>query len=94
MAITFVKPKNKETLSLIILGTLLVVFIVVVFVLFRNNPTLVKIEPEAVEPPAINFSNLEHPILTELESYIFLEQDEQIVGRENPFMNFWSPASQ
>lgn len=85
MAIVFTKPKRKDLYSLIILITLIIVFLLVVLSIFRKKTNLIEIKLEEIEPPQINFSNLNNPILKTLESYESFPEWEESFGRENPF---------
>ncbi len=86
MAIVFGKISRKKDLySLIILIVLLVIFALMLFSIFQKKSALIDIKPEEIDPPKINFSNLENPILKLLEPYDPPEEFQGDIGRENPF---------
>ncbi len=85
MAIVFTKPQRKDLYSLIILIALIIVFILIVLNIFRKKSMLIEISLEEIEPPQINFSNLNNPVLKILESYESFPAWEESLGRENPF---------
>ena len=87
MAIILARPKGKNLYE-IILGVVFIVLILIFFFLvFKRNITLVSVKPEsAVRPPQINFSNLENPLLKQLEEYPKPEEFTGVLGRETPFL--------
>ncbi len=86
MAIVFGKISRKKDLySLVILIVLLGVFALMLFSIFQKKFALIDIKPEEIDPPKINFSNLENPILKLLEPYDPPEEFQGDIGRENPF---------
>jgi len=87
MAIILARPKGKNLYE-IILGVVFILLVLIFFFLvFKRNVSLVSVKPgEAIRPPQINFSNLENPLLEQLEEYPKPEEFTGILGRETPFL--------
>ncbi len=92
MAIIIAKPKKREVYQIILAGIFILLFLLLLFLIFRKNLTLFSIKPTGtIHPPQINFSNLDDPLLKKLEDYPKTEEFTGILGRETPFLP--SPTS-
>jgi hypothetical protein len=86
MAIIFTKPRRKEVYHLIFVIVFLVIFTIILVNLFRKATSVVSIKSIEIHPPAINFSNLNDPILAKLKPYPTIEEFTGILGRDIPFL--------
>jgi len=88
MAIILARPKGKNLYE-IVLGVIFILLVLIFFFLvFKRNITPVSLKPEesTIRPPQINFSNLENPLLKQLEEYPKPEEFTGVLGRESPFL--------
>jgi len=94
MAIIFAKDNKKQIYSLIVLIILLVVLVALIIILVRKKTGDIYINnAETVEPPQVNFSYLEDPLLQKLELYTPTPELQDAAGRNNPFQGVSSATA-